>query len=29
MTRQQLEHPIRAACDVAGDTELLIFGSHV
>lgn len=28
MTRQQLEHAIRAACDVAGDTELLIFGSQ-
>ena len=28
MTREQLEHAIRAACDVAGDTELLIFGSQ-
>jgi len=28
MTRDQLEHAIRAACDVAGDTELLIFGSQ-
>ncbi len=28
MTRDQLEHAIRAACHVAGDTELLIFGSQ-
>jgi hypothetical protein len=28
VTRDQLEHAIRAACDVAGDTELLIFGSQ-
>lgn len=28
MTRTQLEHAIRAACDVANDTELLIFGSQ-
>lgn len=28
MTRDQLEHAIRAACDVAEDTELLIFGSQ-
>lgn len=28
MTREQLEHAIRAACDVAGDTELLVFGSQ-
>jgi hypothetical protein len=28
MTRDQLEHAIRAACDVAGDTELIIFGSQ-
>jgi alpha-tubulin suppressor-like RCC1 family protein len=28
MTRQQLEHAIRAACDVSGDSELLIFGSQ-
>lgn len=28
MTRDQLEHAIRAACDVAGDTELWIFGSQ-
>lgn len=28
MTRSQLEHAIRAACDVSGDTELWIFGSQ-
>ena len=28
MTRVQLEHAIRAACDVSGDTELWIFGSQ-
>jgi hypothetical protein len=28
MTRDQLEHPIRAACDVSKDTELWIFGSQ-
>lgn len=28
MIYDQLEHAIRAACDVAGDTELLIFGSQ-
>jgi hypothetical protein len=28
MTREQLEHAIRAACDVAKDTELIIFGSQ-
>ena len=28
MTRDQLEHAIRAACDVAKDTELWIFGSQ-
>lgn len=28
MTREQLEHAIRAACDVAEDTELIIFGSQ-
>lgn len=28
MTREQLEHAIRAACDVAGDTELWVFGSQ-
>lgn len=28
MTRDQLEHAIRAACDVAEDTELWVFGSQ-
>lgn len=28
MTRDQLEHAIRAACEVADDNELLIFGSQ-
>ena len=28
MTREQLEHAIRAACDVAGDTEVWVFGSQ-
>ena len=28
MTRDQLEHAIRAACDVAEDTELIVFGSQ-
>jgi len=28
MRRGQLEHAIRAACHVSGDTELLIFGSQ-
>lgn len=28
MTRIQLEHAIRAACDIAKDTDLLIFGSQ-
>ncbi len=28
MTRDQLEHAIRAACDVSKDTELYIFGSQ-
>ncbi len=28
MTRQQLEHAIRAACEVSGDTDVLIFGSQ-
>ena len=28
MTREQLEHAIRAACDVARDTDLWIFGSQ-
>ncbi len=28
MTREELEHAIRAACDVADDTELFVFGSQ-
>lgn len=28
MTRSQLEHAIRAACDVSGDTEVWVFGSQ-
>jgi len=28
MTRDELEHAIRAACDVADDTELYVFGSQ-
>ena len=28
MTRSDLEHAIRAACDVAGDQELWVFGSQ-
>ncbi len=28
MTREQLEHAIRAVCDVAEDTEIWIFGSQ-
>ena len=28
MTREQLEHAIRAACDVSGDSELYVFGSQ-
>jgi len=28
MTRDQLEHAIRAACDVSGDDELWVFGSQ-
>ena len=28
MTRDQLEHAIRAACDVAEDTEVWVFGSQ-
>jgi hypothetical protein len=28
MTREQLEHAIRAACDVANDTEVYVFGSQ-
>lgn len=28
MTRSELEHAIRAACDVADETELWVFGSQ-
>ncbi len=28
MTREELEHAIRAACDVTGDQELYVFGSQ-
>ena len=28
MTRDELEHAIRAACDVAGDTAVYVFGSQ-
>jgi hypothetical protein len=28
MTRHQLEHAIRAACDVSGDSEVWVFGSQ-
>ena len=28
MTRDQLEHAIRAACDLSGDSELWVFGSQ-
>ena len=28
MTRSELEHAIRAACDVTGDTEVYVFGSQ-
>ena len=28
MTREELEHAIRAASDVAGDDELWVFGSQ-
>lgn len=28
MTRQELEHAIRAACDIAQDTEVYVFGSQ-
>jgi hypothetical protein len=28
MTREELEHAIRAACDVAEDTEVWVFGSQ-
>jgi hypothetical protein len=28
MTREQLEHAIRAACDIADDDEVIIVGSQ-
>ena len=28
MTRAELEHAIRAACDVSGDNEVYVFGSQ-
>jgi hypothetical protein len=28
MTRDQLEHAIRAACDVSDDTKVYVFGSQ-
>jgi len=28
MNREQLEHAIRAACDISGDNEVIIFGSQ-
>ena len=28
MTRDELEHAIRAACDLSGDTEVIVFGSQ-
>ena len=28
MTREQLEHAIRAACEVTGDSEIWVFGSQ-
>lgn len=28
MTREELEHAIRAACDLAHDTEVVVFGSQ-
>ena len=28
MTREQLEHAIRASCEVSEDTEIWIFGSQ-
>ncbi|MDB4913695.1 MAG: hypothetical protein JWM95_1339 [Gemmatimonadetes bacterium] len=28
MTREELEHAIRAACDLADDTEVIVFGSQ-
>lgn len=28
MTREELEHAIRAACDLADETEVIVFGSQ-
>lgn len=28
MTREELEHAIRAACDIAQDSEVYVFGSQ-
>ena len=28
MTREELEHAIRAACDLTGETEVIVFGSQ-
>ena len=28
MTREQLEHAIRAACEVSDDSEIWVFGSQ-
>ena len=28
MTREELEHAIRAACDLTGETEMIVFGSQ-
>lgn len=28
MTRAELEHAIRAACDLTGETEVIVFGSQ-
>jgi hypothetical protein len=28
MTREELEHAIRAVCDIAGEEEVVVFGSQ-
>lgn len=28
MTREELEHALRAACEIAGDDEVYVFGSQ-
>jgi hypothetical protein len=28
VTRAELEHAVRAACDLANDTEVIVFGSQ-